>query len=79
MVHYHYTSAPHAGRQDLRNLKRMFPYIWEYRGRVLLALVSLILAKVAIVGIPLVLKEIVDALDTAQGAVIVLPVMLFLI
>ena len=79
MVHYHYTSAPHAGRQDLRNLKRVFPYIWEYRGRVLLALVTLILAKVAIVGIPLVLKEIVDALDTAQGAVIVLPVMLFLI
>ena len=79
MVHYHYTSAPHAGRQDLRNLKRVFPYIWEYRGRVLLALVSLIMAKVAIVGIPLVLKEIVDALDTAQGAVIVLPVMLFLI
>ena len=79
MVHYHYTSAPHAGRQDLRNLKRVFPYIWEYRGRVLMALVSLILAKVAIVGIPLVLKEIVDALDTAQGAVIVLPVMLFLI
>ena len=79
MVHYHYTSAPHAGRQDLRNLKRVFPYIWEYRGRVLLALVSLILAKVAVVGVPLVLKEIVDALDTAQGAVIALPIVLFLI
>lgn len=79
MVHYHYTSPPHAGRQDLRNLKRVFPYIWEYRGRVLLALGSLILAKVAVVGIPLVLKEIVDALDTAQEAVIVLPMVLFLI
>jgi ABC-type transport system involved in Fe-S cluster assembly fused permease/ATPase subunit len=78
MVHYHYTSAPHTERQDLRNLKRMFPYIWEYRGRVLLALVSLILAKVATVGVPLVLKEIVDALDTAEGAVIALPVVLFL-
>ncbi len=78
MVHFHYTSAPHAGRQDLRNLKRMFPYIWEYRGRVLLALVSLILAKVAIVGVPLVLKEIVDALDTARGAVVALPIVLFL-
>jgi ATP-binding cassette subfamily B protein len=78
MVHFHYTSAPHAGRQDLRNLKRMFPYIWEYRGRVLLALISLILAKVAIVGVPLVLKEIVDTLDTAKGAVIALPVVLFL-
>ena len=79
MVHYHYTSAPHAGRQDLRNLKRMFPYIWEYRGRVLLALVTLVLAKVAVVGVPLVLKEIVDALDTAQGAVVALPIVLFLI
>ena len=78
MVHFHYTSAPHAGRQDLRNLKRMFPYIWEYRGRVLLALISLILAKVAIVGVPLVLKEIVDTLDTAKGAVIALPIVLFL-
>ncbi|NNF96355.1 MAG: metal ABC transporter permease, partial [Halobacteria archaeon] len=57
----------------------MFPYIWEYRGRVLLALITLILAKVAIVGIPLVLKEIVDALDTAQGAVVALPIVLFLI
>ena len=79
MVHYHYTSPPHAGRQDLRNLKRIFPYIWEYRGRVLLALITLILAKVAVVGIPLVLREIVDALDTTQSAVIALPVMLFLI
>jgi ABC-type transport system involved in Fe-S cluster assembly fused permease/ATPase subunit len=78
MIHYHYTSAPHAGRQDLRNLKRMFPYIWEYRGRVLLALVSLILAKVATVGVPLVLKEIVDALDTAEGVVVALPIILFL-
>ncbi len=79
MVQHYYTSAPHGGRQDLRNLKRMFPYIWEYRGRVLIALVSLVLAKVAVVGVPLVLKEIVDALDTAQNAMIVLPVLLFLI
>ena len=79
MVHYYYTSAPHAGRTDLRNLKRMFPYIWEYRGRVLLALLTLILAKVAVVGVPVVLREIVDALDTAQNAVLILPIMLFLI
>ena len=78
MVHFSYTSAPHTQRQDLRNLRRMFPYIWEYRGRVLLALASLILAKVATVGVPVVLKEIVDALNTASGAVVVLPIVLFL-
>ncbi len=73
-----YTEDPKVGRQDLRNLKRMFPYVWQYRGRVLLALSSLILAKVATVGIPVVLKHIVDALDTAQGRLLALPVVLFL-
>ncbi len=73
-----YTEAPQVGRQDLRNLKRMFPYVWQYRGRVLLALASLILAKVATVGIPVVLKHIVDALDTTQGRLLALPIVLFL-
>ncbi len=73
-----YTDDPKVGRQDLRNLKRMFPYVWEYRGRVLLALASLILAKVATVGIPVVLKHIVDALDTSQGRLLALPIVLFL-
>lgn len=78
MLHHRYTTAPHEGRQDLRNLRRVFPYIWEYNGRVLIALASLILSKVAIVGIPLLLKEIVDALDTSQSNVIALPIVLFL-
>ena len=78
MLHHTYTSAPHDGRQDFRNLRRVFPYIWEYKGRVLFALISLILSKVAIVGIPLLLKEIVDSLDTAQNETIALPIVLFL-
>lgn len=78
MLHTRYTQAPHTGRHDLRNLKRMIPYLWEYRGRVLLALLSLILAKVATVGVPLVLKHIVDALDTNPGQLLVLPIVLFL-
>ncbi len=78
MQHYHYTDAPHKGRQDLRNLKRMFPYIWQYRGRVLFALLSLVLSKMAIVGVPLVLKEIVDTLDASQEQVLALPIVLFL-
>jgi ATP-binding cassette subfamily B protein len=41
----------------------MMPFLWDYRGRVLVALVTLMLAKFATVGIPLVLKEIVDTLD----------------
>jgi ATP-binding cassette, subfamily B, heavy metal transporter len=59
------TEAPHEERSDYQNIKRMTPFLWSYRGRVLFALMSLVLAKFATVGIPLVLKEIVDNLDAA--------------
>ncbi len=73
-----YTDAPHKNRQDLRNLRHMLPYLWDYRGRVLVALVSLVLAKLATVGIPILLKEIVDTLDVKEGQALVLPLVLFL-
>jgi ABC-type transport system involved in Fe-S cluster assembly fused permease/ATPase subunit len=56
----------------------MWPFVWDYRGRVLLALVCLIIAKLATVGVPLVLKEIVDALHGAEGETLVLPMILLL-
>ncbi|MFW2371488.1 MAG: ABCB family ABC transporter ATP-binding protein/permease [Gammaproteobacteria bacterium] len=57
------TEAPHTERNDRQNIKRMLPFLWSYRGRVLFALVSLMLAKLATVGVPLVLKQIVDNLE----------------
>ena len=79
MSQFRYTSAPEGGRQDIRNLKRIFPYIWEYRGRVLIALLSLVLSKVAIVGIPLVFKEIIDILDQVDKRAVIIPMSLFLL
>jgi len=79
MSQFLYTSAPQGGRKDIRNLKRIFPYIWEYKGRVLIALLSLILSKVAIVGIPLIFKEIIDILDTPDKSAIVIPIALFIL
>ncbi|MCB1790796.1 MAG: ABC transporter ATP-binding protein/permease [Gammaproteobacteria bacterium] len=38
----------------------MLPFLWEFRGRALFALACLVLSKVANVGVPVVLKEIVD-------------------
>lgn len=55
--------APHSNRRDLHNLAKLGTYIWEYRGRVLLALGFLLLAKLATVAVPLVLKEIINTLD----------------
>ena len=77
--HYKYTEAPSAQRSDFDNLRALFPYLWEFRGRVLIALLSLVVAKIANVGVPLVLKEIVDSLDIdSSHLVIALPVMLLL-
>ncbi len=56
----------------------MTPYIWDYRGRVLFAIICLILSKLATVGVPLVLKEIVDALDADASKVVALPIVLLL-
>lgn len=59
-------------------IRTLLPYLWEFKGRVILALLFLVTAKVANVGVPLVMKEIVDALD-ARTAVIVLPLALLVL
>ncbi len=65
---------PGAGR-DWRVVPMLLPYLWEYKWRVVVALVFLVAAKVANVGVPLVLKDIVDGLDSSK-AVLVLPLAL---
>ena len=72
------TEAGEVHAEELRNLKRVLPYIWQYRGRVVLALASLVLAKLALVAVPVVLKHIVDALNAGEGRQLVLPVVLLL-
>jgi ATP-binding cassette subfamily B protein len=59
--------APRQLRSDWQTLKTLFPYLWRYKARVIIALACLVLAKLATVAIPLVLKEIVDHLTAAPG------------
>jgi ABC-type transport system involved in Fe-S cluster assembly fused permease/ATPase subunit len=49
----------------------LLPYLWEYKGRVVLALICLVTAKLANVGVPLVMKEVVDNLDPSLQLVAV--------
>jgi len=72
------TEKPHGDRTDWQNIRRMLPFIWSYRGRVLLALLFLVLSKLAMVGVPVVLKFIIDALDTPPDQTATLPVALLL-
>jgi ATP-binding cassette subfamily B protein len=60
---------------DWTAIKSLVPYFMEFKGRVLLALLFLLLAKLASVMIPFVMKYIVDALDSNQTQIITIPVL----
>ena len=68
---------PRADRNDWRTIRTLLPYVWEFKGRVVAALALLLMAKIANVSVPLILKEIIDALDQPR-ALLTLPVMLLL-
>jgi ATP-binding cassette subfamily B protein len=62
-------------------IRKLLPYVWQWRWRVLFALACLVAAKLANIGVPLVLKALVDALDLKPGdprALLVVPVALIL-
>jgi ATP-binding cassette subfamily B protein len=71
--------ANQSTRNDWATLKTLLPYLWEWKWRVIFAMACLVMAKMANVGIPMVLKEIVDSLTvSAQSAntILVLPIAL---
>src|SRR3569623_1485302 len=71
-------ARPHT---DWFTLQRLFPYIWEYKGRVIAALLFMVGAKLANVGVPVLLKKLVDAMSFKPGdasVIFVVPVGLLL-
>ena len=69
-----------ADRSDWATLRRLFPYLWEYKWRVMAALAFMVGAKMANVSVPLLLKELVDTLNPKAGidanALLVVPIAL---
>ena len=75
----HHPQAPanQGTRNDWATIKTLLPYLWQWKWRVLLALGCLVSAKLANVGVPLVLKQLIDGLTITPGqpaAALVLPV-----
>jgi ATP-binding cassette subfamily B protein len=76
------TGQPPKQRPDSETIKRLFPYLWQYKWRVVAALSFMIGAKVANVSVPLLLKELIDAMSFKPNdplAVIVVPVSLLVV
>ena len=73
--------APAPARSDWDTLKRLFPYLWEYKWRAAAALAFMVGAKLANVSVPLLLKDLVDTMSFKPGnaqAVLVVPMALLL-
>jgi ATP-binding cassette subfamily B protein len=68
-------AAEPAPTGDAGVVRKLLPYLWEYRGRVLLAMAFLVTAKLANLSVPLVMKAIVDGLSGPR-AVLAVPVLL---
>jgi ATP-binding cassette subfamily B protein len=80
-AHGHHSSAPTQALRgnEWRSVGVLLPYLWDFRGRVALALTLLAAAKFANVGVPLVMKEIVDQVNPGLDprlAVVAVPVAL---
>ncbi len=58
-----YPLPPGAPKGEWQTLKTLLPYLWQYKWRVGIALSFLVLAKVANVAVPVILKDIVDAVS----------------
>jgi ATP-binding cassette subfamily B protein len=68
-------------KSDWDTLKRLFPYLWVYKWRVMAALAFMVGAKFANVGVPLLLKNLVDAMTiqpSDPAALLVVPVALLI-
>jgi ATP-binding cassette, subfamily B, heavy metal transporter len=66
-------------RSDWLTLKRLWPYLWAYKWRVVLALGFMVCAKLSNVGVPLLLKQLVDKLSpsaSSPNVLLVVPVSL---
>jgi len=73
---------PHAPRGDWTTLRRLLPYLWHYKWRVVAALAFMVAAKLANVGVPVLLKHLIDAMtpNLAQPqTLLVVPVALLMV
>ncbi|MBB4844823.1 ATP-binding cassette subfamily B protein [Paucibacter oligotrophus] len=62
-------AAPKTQRSDWATIAKLLPYLWRYRWRVGIALAFMLCAKFANVGVPLLLKSLVDSLAIKPGSV----------
>ena len=75
------TASPAPAVSDWHTLARLFPYLWEYKWRVMAALSFMVGAKLANVGVPILLKTLIDRMTpqpTGVQMLLVVPIALLI-
>jgi ATP-binding cassette subfamily B protein len=79
----HFKTETHAmgasrQQQDWQVIKNLLPYLSAYKARIIFTIICLVAAKAANLGVPILLKHIVDAMSiqTIPKALLVVPVSL---
>ena len=70
-----------VGKLNWQVLSMLWPYLIEFKGRIILAMACLVVAKLASVGLPFILKEMVDTLSqnaSLASAIVAAPIGLVL-
>ncbi len=60
-------SGARGQRSDWQTVRNLLPYLWHYKWRVMLALTCLVAAKAANLGVPVLMKRLIDAMNIAPG------------
>jgi len=81
MQHFKTESSPviqQRQSQDWKVIQNLLPYLTAYKARIVFTLLCLVVAKAANLGVPIMLKKIVDAMSitTTPQALLVVPVSL---
>ena len=72
------STNPKHQLQDWKVIKNLFPYLIAYKARIIFTLLCLVMAKAANLGVPIMLKKIIDAMSitTPSQALLVVPISL---
>lgn len=66
MSRVHYRGPAPGNRNDIKTIRSLLPFVWQFKWRVIFAMACLVAAKVASVVMPLYLKDVVDGLSVPQ-------------
>lgn len=69
---------PDDNASDWKTIRTLTPFLWRFKARVIIAMSLLLVAQLANIALPMVLKELVDDLEGTQAKIVAVPIALLI-